>query len=156
VGNAYPKFELGWTTSVQYKALDLSFFFRGVFGQSLLNYERIFYENWQPFLSGSNILKSTLSHADYKGIQTYDSRFVEKASFIKLNNVSIGYNLKLAGMPLRVFATGQNLFKITNYKGIDPEQPVSNFNTDIATDGGENLNYYPYTKTFSIGFNYKF
>src|SRR5690606_23445825 len=87
VGNAYPKFELGWASSFQYKNFDLSFFFRGVFGQSLLNIERVFYENWQPLLNGKNILRSKLeNHPDYTGIPTYDSRFVEKASFVKLNN----------------------------------------------------------------------
>jgi TonB-linked SusC/RagA family outer membrane protein len=159
VGNAYPKFELGWASSLQYKNFDLSFFFRGVFGHSLLNMERVFYENWQPLLNGRNILRSKLeNHPDYTGIPTYDSRFVEKASFVKLNNVSIGYNFKVGkgGNLLRVYGTGQNLLCITDYSGADPERPISEFNTNTATGGTENLNYYPFTKTFSIGFNFKF
>lgn len=158
VGNAYPKFELGWNASLQYKNFDLSFFFRGVFGQSLLNYERVFYENWQPFLSGRNILKSTLtSHPEYTGITTYDSRFIEKASFIKLNNVSLGYTLKLhKGNTIHFFATGQNLLTITDYSGADPEATINDFNLSTATAGTENLSYYPFTRTFTVGFNYKF
>ncbi len=159
VGNAYPKFELGWSGSVQYKNFDLSFFVRGVFGHSLVNYERIFYENWQPLLSGRNILRTKLeNYPDYTGIPTFDSRFVEKASFVKLNNVSIGYNFKVgkAKNPFRVFATGQNLFCITDYSGTDPEVPISEMNTNTAVGGTENLTYYPFTKTFSVGFNFKF
>lgn len=158
VGNAYPKFELGWSSSLQYKNFDLSFFFRGVFGQSLLNYERVFYENWQPFLSGRNILKSTLTNTPgYTGITTYDSRFIEKASFIKLNNVSLGYTLRLRkGNTIHFFATGQNLLTITDYSGADPEAVINDFNLNTATAGTENLSYYPFTRTYTIGFNYKF
>ncbi|MET0393174.1 MAG: SusC/RagA family TonB-linked outer membrane protein [Chitinophagaceae bacterium] len=158
VGNAYPKFELGWSTSLQYKNFDLSFFFRGVFGQSLLNYERVFYENWQPFLSGRNILRSTLTNTPkYTGITTYDSRFIEKASFVKLNNVSIGYTVRLPkGNTIHFFATGQNLLTITDYSGSDPEAVINDFNLNTATAGTENLSYYPFTRTYTIGFNYKF
>lgn len=159
VGNAYPKFEMGWSGSVQYKNFDLSFFVRGVFGQSMLNYERVFYENWQPLLNGRNILKSKLdNYPEYTGIPTYDSRFVEKASFVKLNNVSVGYNFKVgkAKNPFRVFATGQNLLVITGYSGTDPEMPISEMNTNTSVGGTENLTYYPFAKTFSLGFNFKF
>lgn len=157
VGNAYPKFELGWSNKINYKNFDLSFFFRGVFGQSLLNYERVFYENWRPLLSGGNILKSTLDNPDYQGIQTYDSRFVEKASYIKLNDVTLGYTVKFnKGNRLRVYLTGQNLLTITNYKGADPEQPISDFDTNIGPAGTENLNYYPYTRSFLMGLNFNF
>jgi TonB-dependent starch-binding outer membrane protein SusC len=158
VGNAYPKFELGWSATLQYKNFDLSLFVRGVFGQSLLNYERIFYENWQPFLSGRNILKSTLTeNPTYTGIPTYDSRFVEKASYAKLNNVSLGYTFHVSrANTVHVFATAQNVFTITNYSGPDPEATINNFNLNVATAGTENLSYYPFTRTFSVGFNYKF
>ncbi|OJW00299.1 MAG: hypothetical protein BGO52_04235 [Sphingobacteriales bacterium 44-61] len=158
VGNAYPKFELGWNVSMQYKKFDLSFFFRGVFGQSLLNYERVFYENWTPFLSGRNILKSTLeNYPTYTGITTYDSRYVEKASFVKLNNVSLGYTMSLPkGNSLRFYATGQNLFTITNYSGADPEAVINDFNLSTATAGTENLSYFPFTRTLTFGINYKF
>src|SRR5690606_7920801 len=108
--------------------------------------------------SGKNILRSKLTnYPEYTGIPTYDSRFVEKASFVKLNNVSIGYNIKLPrSTGVRIFATGQNLLCITNYSGTDPEAPVPDFNTNTGVAGTENLNYYPFTKTFSLGFNYKF
>jgi iron complex outermembrane receptor protein len=55
-----------------------------------------------------------------------------------------------------VYASCQNLFTITNYKGVDPEVPISNFDLRPAVSGVENLNYYPYTKTFLIGANLNF
>jgi TonB-dependent starch-binding outer membrane protein SusC len=57
---------------------------------------------------------------------------------------------------LRVYATAQNLLTITDYKGVDPEVPISNFDLRPAVNGIENLNYYPYTRTFLLGFNINF
>lgn len=157
VGNAYPKFTLGWTNEVRYKNFDLSFFFRGVFGHSLVNYERALYENWKSLINGRNIVKSVLDNPDYQGINVFDSRYVEKASYVKLEYITIGYNFKLTKQNmLRVYVTGQNLLTITNYKGVDPEVPISNFDLRPAVNGVENLNYYPYTRTFLLGFNVNF
>jgi len=157
VGNAYPKFTLGWTNEFRYKQFDLSFFFRGVFGQSLVNYERALYENWKSLLNGRNIVKSVLDNPDYQGINVFDSRYVEKASYVKLEYITLGYNFKLKNQnTLRVYITGQNLLTITNYKGVDPEEPISNFDLRPAVNGAENLNYYPYTRTFLFGFNINF
>jgi len=157
VGNAYPKFELGWTNQIRYGRFDLSFFFRGVFGHSLVNYERALYENWKPLLSGTNLVKSILDYPDYTGVTTYDSRYVEKASYIKFENLALGYTIRMPNVgSLRVYASCQNLFTVTDYKGVDPEVPISNFDLRPAVNGVENLNYYPYTKTFLIGANLNF
>ena len=157
VGNAYPKFELGWNNQLNYKKFDLSFFFRGVFGHSLVNYERAMFELWRPFVNSRNIYKSTLDNPGYKGNTTYDSRYVEKASFVKFENISLGYTTKIAKTnQIRMYASCQNLFTITNYKGVDPEVPISNFDLRPAVNGVENLNYYPYTVTFLFGVNLNF
>jgi iron complex outermembrane receptor protein len=82
---------------------------------------------------------------------------VEKASYIKFENLALGYTMRLPNVgSLRVYASCQNLFTITNYKGVDPEVPISNFDLRPAVNGVENLNYYPYTKTFLIGANLNF
>lgn len=157
VGNAYPKFTLGWTNEIRYKHFDLSFFFRGVFGHSLVNYERALYENWKSLVNGRNIVKSVLDNPGYQGINVFDSRYVEKASYVKLEYVTIGYTFKLTKQNmLRVYATGQNLLTITKYKGVNPEVPISNFDLRPAVNGIENLNYYPYTRTYLFGFNINF
>jgi TonB-dependent starch-binding outer membrane protein SusC len=157
VGNAYPKFTLGWTNEIRYKQFDFSFFFRGVVGHSLVNYERALYENWKSLVNGTNIVKTTLDNPGYQGINVFDSRYVEKASYVKLEYVTIGHNFKMNKQNiLRVYATAQNLLTITNYKGVDPEVPISNFDLRPAVNGIENLNYYPYTRTFLLGVNIKF
>jgi hypothetical protein len=68
------------------------------------------------------------------------SRFVEDASFLRLNNLTLGYKLRITNLGLRIFATGQNLFVITKYKGYDPE---------IAS--GIDLGTYPKARTFLLG-----
>lgn len=157
VGNQYPVTTLGWNNTVRYGKFDLNIFFRGAFGQSALNYERLFKENWQPLLAGGNMLRSQLDNPDFTGIQRYDSRYIEDASFIKLDNVTIGYNLNLGrSASIRVYVTGQNLFTITDYSGADPEYAIPEFNTSTSTSGAGNLNYYPYTRSYLLGVNLKF
>ena len=158
VGNQYPDFSIGWNNTVKYKNFDLNIFIRGSFGQDALNYERLFRENWQPFLAGSNILRSHLDNPDYTGIQQYDSRHVEDASFVKLDNLSLGYNINLKkNRKLRFYITGQNLFIITDYSGPDPEFAIpSNFNTQTGASGNGNLAYYPYTRSYVVGLNFNF
>lgn len=157
VGNAYPKFNLGWTNQFKYKKFDFTFFFRGVFGHSLVNYERALYENWKPFLNSRNVVRSILDNPGYKGDNVYDSRYVEKASYVKLDNITLGYTTKFQGKnQVRVYATCQNLFTITNYKGVDPEVSIGSFDLRPAVNGIENLNYYPYTITILLGVNVNF
>ncbi|MBE0654279.1 MAG: SusC/RagA family TonB-linked outer membrane protein, partial [Bacteroidales bacterium] len=99
VGHDYPNFELGWRNSFRYRNFDFSFAFRGMFGQSLINYDRISFENWGPFNAGANVLRSILDRPDYTSVAyVWDSRYVEKSSFIKLGFVTLGYNLKIKGV----------------------------------------------------------
>lgn len=157
VGNAYPKFNMGWTNQFRYKKFDLTVFFRGVFGHSLVNYERALYENWKSFLNSRNVVKSLLDNPGYQGDNTYDSRYVEKASYIKLDNITLGYTTKIKGLKqFRIYATCQNLFTSTKYKGVDPEVSISDFDLRPAVNGVENLNYYPYTITYLLGLNITF
>jgi TonB-linked SusC/RagA family outer membrane protein len=158
VGNQYPDFSFGWNNTLKYKNFDLNIFLRGSFGQDALNYERLFRENWTPFLSGTNILRSHLDNPSYTGIQQYDSRHVEDASYIKLDNLTLGYNLTLGkNRSLRFYLTGQNLFIITDYSGPDPEFAIpENFNTQTGASGNGNLTYYPYARSYVAGLNFNF
>jgi TonB-dependent starch-binding outer membrane protein SusC len=125
VGNGLPKFILGWTNNFSYKNLDLNFFLRGVFGHSLMNEYRVFYENAEPGSLGQfNRIKTRLYDPAIKNAQ-FHSYYVEKADFVRLENVSIGYNFVLpansAFTSLRVSLTGNNLATFTSYTGVDPE-----------------------------------
>lgn len=156
VGNEYPDFEIGWQNIFRYRSFDLSFSLRGVFGHSLLNRDRIAYENWEPFKAGRNVLKSILDRPEYTGPYAYDSRFVDEATYVKLSNVTLGYNLRWGGQNmLRLYLSGNNLLTITKFEGTDPEKAIPGFNTNTESFGSDNL-WYPYSRTFVLGINFNF
>ena len=81
------------------------------------------------------------------------SRFLEDADFLKLRSLTIGYNfnqLKQYGISnLRVSFSGENLFTVTKYSGVDPELPASG-GTVMGTTGPS---VYPSVRRFSLGIN---
>jgi TonB dependent receptor. len=147
IGNAYPDFILSLQNTFTYKNLDLSFLLRGSVGNDVLNQTRVYYEG-PAYLGTKNILKSSLD-SDYTGGAYYSSRFIEDGSYLKLDNITLGYNLSLNSSYLpniRLYLTGQNLFTITKYKGIDPEINLSGLEPGIDW-----YDFYPRTKTFVVG-----
>lgn len=154
VGNAYPKFMLNFNNTFRYKNFDLSIFLRGVFGNDVLNMHRMYYENFAYF-GGKNILASALDHSEFKGKAEYSSRFVEKASYIKLDNIALGYNFNVKDSRvfknIRLYITGQQLFTITKYKGVDPEITLYGLNPGV-----DDYSYYPRTSRYTLGVNVTF
>jgi TonB-dependent starch-binding outer membrane protein SusC len=152
VGNAHPKFQLGFNNTFSYKNWDLGIFFRGVFGHSILNAHRMYYENF-AYLGGKNILYSALERPNYKGMAEYSSQYVEDASYVKLDNLSIGYTFNNIGaiQNARIFITGQQLITITGYKGVDPEMSIFGLEPGIDRDS-----YYPRTRTITAGLSFNF
>lgn len=153
VGNAYPKFQLSFSNSVTWKNFDASILLRASIGNDVLNVHRLYYENF-GYLGGKNILQSALDYPNYKGKAEYSSRFIEDASFLKLDNLSIGYNLKFnhgAIKRMRIYATGQQLLTITGYKGVDPEVNLAGL-----SPGTDSYYYYPRTRTYTLGVNLTF
>jgi iron complex outermembrane receptor protein len=130
VGNGLPKFQFGFGNSVNYKNWDLNVFFRGIFGHKLINSFRAFYEV-PNYITSYNLPKTA---ADMRNPETgkllnvssgtLSSKDVENASFVSLDNLSLGYNFKLpkGGQfnRIRLYLAGNNLFYITKYKGVDP------------------------------------
>ncbi|MBL7858260.1 MAG: SusC/RagA family TonB-linked outer membrane protein [Cyclobacteriaceae bacterium] len=162
VGNGLPDGEFGFTNNFSYKNWDLSFVFRGAFGHDLYNSYRGFYENRDP---GSNTWNSVVTDKTpyVTSPPTFSSLYVEDASFIRLDNLSLGYNLPTKGdifSNVRIYATGQNLLTITNYTGIDPEVRYSDsengdrFTASLAP-GLERRNTYFTTRTFTLGVSLK-
>lgn len=123
LGNGLPDFELGWSNSVNYQNFDLSFFFRGVFGHDMVNTFRLFYET-PSSIATWNVLESAYEWTDLTSPPQFSSVHVEDASFIKLQNATLGYNVPLENVQvsrLRVYISGNNLFTITDYQGVNPE-----------------------------------
>jgi TonB-dependent starch-binding outer membrane protein SusC len=162
IGNGLPKFEFGWTNTFRYHNFDFNFFLRGSIGHQLINTFRAFYEN--PLnATNYNIVNTKYFNPTLKDKQIYSSLHVEKASFAKLDNASLGYNLSSLpkkGMwssvrSLRIFLTGQNLFTITNYTGVDPEVRYVD-GTNVLAPGIDRRETWVYTRSFTLGLNLGF
>ena len=129
LGNGIPDFELGWTNQIKWKKWDFNAFFRGAFGHSLINTWRAFYEPRVGSQPSYNYINTELADDGITNAK-FSSHYVEKADFLKLDNLSIGYtfdipesNKYLEGV--RVSLSGQNLFTITSYTGADPEPALT-------------------------------
>ena len=163
VGSYQPKAYYGINMGISYKGLDVSLDVIGNTGNQVYNGKKAFrqgiqdniesalaYTRWtpsngsqtEPAANGGNLPASTY--------------FVESGSFIRLNNVTIGYTLpkllleKLKINNIRIFVTAQNAFTYKKYTGFTPELPGN------PTSSGIELNAYPTTKTFAVGLNVGF
>lgn len=169
IGSAQPDFTFGINNSLSYKGIDLSFFFQGSVGNKLANYnlfdlERMTGENnvlydayinrWTP---DNHSTKYPRAQAEGSlDLGTFSSRIVEDASYIRLKNVTLGYNFPQAWLTraklkrLRLYASATNLFTFTGYKGYDPEV---NFYGQSTTSIGLDQAGYPMSKTITFGIN---
>ncbi|GAA0543772.1 SusC/RagA family TonB-linked outer membrane protein [Chitinophaga japonensis] len=163
IGNGLPDFEFGFTNTFRYKRFDLNFFLRGAIGHDLINTYRAFYEN--PNVATSyNIVKTKYFNPNVTDGQIFSSLFVEKASFAKLDNATLGYNFKLPpnGLvkSLRAYLSGQNLFVITGYTGADPEVRYADPNDDRSLNplapGVDRRETWILSRTFTLGLNVEF
>lgn len=153
IGSAQPKLTYGISNIINYKNWELNFFFRGVYGNDLLNFSKMSYATTQ-WLPGANVLHDALTNG-LADNPKYNSFYIEKGSFLKLDNISLSYSFDVSKIEeiqkLRVYVTGQNLFTITNYTGLDPEVEMRGL--DPGVEGRE---YYPKARTISLGVNISF
>jgi iron complex outermembrane receptor protein len=143
IANALPKFQIGFGNVVTYKNWDLNVFFRGVFGHHLINSFRGFYE--VPYMIGSYNLPKTAANMQNPqsgallnaSSGTLSSKDIENASFVSLDNLSLGYNFTLPKSSqfskIRLYLAGNNLFYITKYSGVDPNPRYVDSATDMGT-----------------------
>lgn len=159
LGNGLPKMNLGWSNTFRYKDFDLNIQMTGQLGFKILNEQRMFYENnsiaYNKLKSAANILygKKALSSAQS---QTFVSYYLEKGDYMKMTNLTLGYSIKLNESryisKLRVYLSGENLFCITGYDGLDPELA----NTDLKAAGNDYRDKYPTIRSFTFGVNLTF
>lgn len=153
IGTAYPDLTLGWSNIVRFREWALSMTLRGAIGGKVFNSYRANYESLQQ-IGLRNILASWLDNTAYTGEIRYSDKYIENASYLKLDNVSISYDLPISNKYLhgaRLFVSGQNLLCLTGYKGVDPEVSLSGL-----TPGIESTSYYPRTMTFTLGASLSF
>jgi TonB-dependent starch-binding outer membrane protein SusC len=153
IGNGIPKYYASWNNQIKYKNFDLSIFLRGKFGFDILNTRELSYGNVTTL--PTNILKSALTkHSQLKDTYQYSDYYLESGSFVKLDNVTLGYNFKIKKAYIenvRVYATVKNLATITGYSGTNPEVE----DTGLAP-GIDDRDAYPATRTFTVGLNVEF
>jgi hypothetical protein len=187
IGNNQPDFNYGMTNTFNYHGFDLNVSVQGVKGGSILNLSRRFFEN----LEGSqNQLTTVLdrwrspanpgngkvprANGSTTGLNNaISSRWVEDASYLRINNISLGYQLPKLWMQksgiqqARLFVSVQNVFTWTKYLNYNPE--VSNYESSSPVQnatgatvagspltGGVDYGAYPLARTYTIGINLGF
>lgn len=158
VGDALPDVILGFNNSFRYKNWDLSFSLRSNLGVDVYNNTRAELEQGSRLPGqNTNIAGAEFYAAGGGGIVYSSSRWVENAAFLKLDNITLGYNFSLPKVIKngRVYITAQNLFTITSYTGYDPEVNNVSADRDISAIGIDYCSY-PQARSFILGLNINF
>lgn len=169
LGNPNPNAVVGLQGSVSYKGFDLAANFTGVFGVSLYNADRMqgidptypfnmyaeTLNRWTGQGTSNTIPRMSLDRSN-DNYRTSDL-FVESGNYFSLKNVTLGYTLPLAWSKkaslnsVRLYASSQNVFMITNYKGYTPELGYTNGNVQRGVDVAQ----YPAVRTITFGLTVK-
>lgn len=159
LGNAIPKMNVGWNHTFNYKNFDLNIQFTGQFGAKILNEARAYYENNAV---NYNRLKSAADKQFGQNVlsvaqkQTFTSYHLESGNYLKLSNITLGYNVPVKKNAYisgaRIYASAANLFAITAYSGLDPEMS----NASPTYSGIDSRDKYPSIRTFTAGVNINF
>lgn len=156
LGSAMPKFNLGVGINLTYKDFDLSAAGYGMFGQKVLNATRMAMFD-ATRLPAQNVPDDFLN-SGIKDDPIFSSYFIEKGDFFRLQSVTLGYTIpgvkKIGLQKVRFYLTGENLFCLSGYSGIDPEVSIP----DNVLDGPgiDWFNSYPRPRTYSLGVNIAF
>ena len=160
LGNGLPKVYMGWSNNFSYKNWDLSMQFTGQFGFKILNEPRAYYENNSIAFNRLESVKKapyggqyTLSSAQK---QTFVSYYLENGDFVKLSNITLGYNVPLKENKyvknVRAYLSADNIFCITGYDGMDPEMS----NSSATAPSIDWRDKYPTTRSVTFGVNVTF
>lgn len=153
IGNGIPRYYASWTNNFTYKNFDLTLFFRGKFDYDILNTTDLSYGNKRSL--PNNVLKSAVTtHSELNGPYQYSDYYLEKGDFVKLDNITLGYNFKSTTRyirNLRVYMSAKNVATVTGYSGLDPEVDDTGLGPGIESRG-----VYPRTRTFTVGLNVGF
>jgi hypothetical protein len=177
IGKAFPDAFGGLTNNFRYKRFDLSVFVRYSFGNDVYNlirpvYESLGYSNddyslnsvysnnattvrdrWQKPGDKTDVPRASFINANfYEG----SSQFVEDGSFVRIQNVNLGYTFAPTRVfkSLRAYVEIQNLYVFSKYKGFDPEVSSTGGSNDFTA--GVDYGAYPQARTFLLGVNFNF
>lgn len=145
-----PDYIFGLSTSLRYKKWNLGMSFRANVGNYVYNGMAMNTGAWSTVSYNSyqlNNLNHSFLNTGFKNRQYLSDYYVENASFLKMDNLTLGYNFGrvLNCFNLNASAMVQNVFCITQYKGVDPEVP-----------NGMDVSFYPRPRTFSVSVGLEF
>ncbi|RIV18657.1 SusC/RagA family TonB-linked outer membrane protein [Fibrisoma montanum] len=166
IGQALPKFNYGMTNTVSYKGFSVSVFINGVYGNSLLNLNRIDLETQDNSNKSLRMLErwngpgtsNTVPRAGSGGVRRQvSSDLLEDGSYLRLKNLTLAYQVSAASgfmrrlrlRNLKVYTTATNLLTFTSYTGYDPE--VSTFAAQNSLALGIDYGSYPTIKSVIVG-----
>jgi TonB-linked SusC/RagA family outer membrane protein len=168
IGDPHPDITIGFGFNFEYQGFDLNVSGTGAFGQQIAksyrsfadtkiqNYTTDIFSRWHG--EGTSNKLPRLSSGSNANWQEISDIYIENGDYVKIQNVTVGYNFKklFSKLPFaqaRVYLTAQNVYTFTKYSGQDPE---------IGYGGGQNwvsgvdLGFYPSPRTFLMGVNLKF
>lgn len=179
LGSAIPKFIYGATTNVEYRNFDLSVFFQGSYGNKIyvqVNQDiegfyrgfnltkRVYDQRWHG--EGTSMVMPRVSWNGSTNNKIPSSRFLQDGSYLRMKNLQIGYSIPEKNInrfhikSLRIYLTGQNLWTLTKFTGLDPEMHTSDninsekYHGDVAA--GIDWGTYPSARSYIIGLNLNF
>lgn len=189
IGTPLPKFTFGIGNTFSYKGFDVNIFLDGSYGNDVVNYQRRWLDNprentnlFSTALGYAQLgLIDPTGPNDYRNVQIvggdpympriaassassasnfrFSDRFVEDGSFVRIKNISVGYNLpssfvsKIGVAGIKVYSNMQNILTFTKYSGYDPE--VGSLNQNALISGIDNGRY-PSPRFTTFGVNVKF
>jgi hypothetical protein len=167
MGSAIPKIYLGWNNFIRWKNFDMNLQFSSQLGFTLVNEQRMFYENNSIAYNRLETAADPIPIVDEDGQPTGENRllspaqsqtivswYFEKGDFLKIDYYTVGYNFNTSKMKyinnIRLYLSGENLFCLTGYSGMDPELS----NADIWSLGVDGRDKYPTIRSITIGANF--
>jgi len=143
-----PSAIIGHSSYLTYGRFDFSFSLRAYLGNYVYNNVasaagdyRELYAGTSPYNLHRSVLETGFTQAQY--LSDY---YLEKASFLRMDNITLGYALNIRGQPARLYGTVQNVFTITGYSGVDPTAGLNGIDNNI----------YPRARTFTGGMSIRF
>ena len=174
-GSYSPKIFGGFSTNLTWKNISLDAVFGYSVGGKIYNYSRAEYDSdgaytdrnqmklidgWSRWEKPGDIATHPVAkYNNSSNANKVSSRFLENGDYLKLRSVTVSYDLALPKyyiQNLRIFVTGENLFTITDYSGVDPEIPSYVDNSGVRKMTGVTTAVYPSTRKFMFGLNVTF
>lgn len=159
MGNAMPDLMISWDHTFVYKNFDLSVFLRSWIGQDVFNLTNMYY-GLPPKSTDENVLKTAITENKHiKGEKQLTDYWLEDGSFLKIDAITLGYNLNLRKYhkfldKARFYLTIRDLACFTSYSGLDPEVDINGLAPGMDWHTKDAV--YPKTRRFTLGVQLSF